>query len=438
MRDQSTPKIRPRERDAILQALRAGVTPRNGLQHIQVGRNREIKAVLDDLQRLVDGGSGFRMIIGEYGSGKTFFLQLARNLALEKQLVTMHADLTPDRRLFARNGTARNLYRELINSLATKSKPEGGALSSIVERFISSAQQYAESHGLTVESVLHEQLRAIEDLAAGDFARVIVRYWEAHDDNDDEKKQNALRWLRGEFSNRNDVRNALGVRTMVEDTNIFTMLKLIGRLVRETGYRGLLINLDEMVTLYKLSNTSARNANYEQLLALLNDTLQGNSAAIGFMFGGTPEFLSDRRKGLFSYEALRSRLSENSFAAQAGVIDYRGPVLRLNNLSREELYVLLKNIRNVYAGGDNSRQLMPDDGLYAFLRHAESVIGEAYFRTPRSTIRAFVQLLDLLDQYPQLRWQEQIGSVLIEQETGDDLNELFGDDDPRDQLMFPL
>lgn len=431
-------RLRPRERDAIIQSLRAGVTPRTGLQHIQVGRVREVEALLKDIESIADGGSAFRLIIGEFGSGKSFFLQLIRSIALEKGLVALHADLAPDRRLHATGGQARNLYAELMHNLSTRTKPEGAALTSVVERFITEARKQAESSGETVTVTIETRLNHLSELVDGyDFAKVIAAYWQGHESDNDRLKSDAVRWLRGEFTTKTDARNALGVRTIVNDANVYDFLKLLSLFVRQAGYAGLLVNLDEMVNLYKLSNRRARLSNYEQILRMLNDCLQGGAEGIGFLLGGTPDFLVDPRKGLYSYEALHSRLAENSFARSAGVTDYSAPVLNLANLTQEELFILLRNLRHVFASGDSTRYLVPDKALEAFLAHCSNKIGDAYFRTPRNTIKTFVDLLAILEQSPGLSWTELIAQSDVKTEQRTDMPSA-GNDDENELATFRI
>ena len=407
--------IRPKERDAILQSLRAGVVPRIGLQHIQVGRAQEVQSMLTDIERLKDGGSSIRFIIGEYGSGKTFFLHLVRSIALEKGLLTLHADLTPDRRIHATGGQARSLYAELMRNLASRTKPEGGALASVVEKFVTSALSEAKESTKKVETIIQQKLKQLNDMVGGyDFAEVIAAYWKGHDTGNEQLKSDAVRWLRGEFTTKTDARAALGVRTIVDDSNVYDHLKLFALFARLSGYGGILIGLDELVNLYKLANSQARNANYEQILRILNDCLQGGATGLGFLMCGTPDFLMDTRRGLYSYPALQSRLTENVFAKTAGVSDYSGPVLRLSNLSAEDLFVLLSKLRHVFAQGDPNKYLLPDEALKAFMLHCSKRIGEAYFRTPRTTIRSFVDLLSILEQSPSLEWKNLLGQITIE------------------------
>ena len=428
-------RLRPRERDAIIQSLRAGVTPRTGLQHIQVGRVREVEALLKDIERIADGGSAFRLIIGEFGSGKSFFLQLIRSIALEKGLVTVHADLSPDRRLHASGGQARNLYAELMRNLSTRTKPDGNALSSVVERFITEARRAADASMVTVDSVIADRLRHLSELVGGyDFARVIASYWKGYEQNNEQLKSDVIRWLRGEFTTKTDARKALGVRTIVNDANVYDHFKLLSLFIRQAGYSGLLVNLDEMVNLYKLSSQRARVSNFEQILRMLNDCLQGSAEYIGFLLGGTPDFLFDPRKGLFSYEALHSRLAENSFAQEAGVIDYSAPTLHLANLAPEELLILLRNLRHVFAAGDVTKYLVPDEALTAFLAHCSKRIGDAYFRTPRNTIKAFVDLLVVLDQSSGLDWTQLIEQVHMEEERNTDMPLIEGGGSNVDEL----
>ena len=421
--------IRPRERSAIIQSLRAGVTPRIGLEYIQVGRVNEVKALIEDLDNIEHGGSAFRIIIGDFGAGKSFFLQLIRYIALEKGMVVINADMSPDRRLFASNGQARNLYKELARNLATRAHPEGNAMIPLVEKFITEQRRIADAEGKDVERVIKDKLNSLSELVDGyDFAQVIATYWKAYNEGNEDLKNNVIRYLRGEYTSRADARRDLGVRAIVEDNNVYDHIKLLARFVTQAGYKGLLVNLDEVVNLYKLPSQRARSSNYEQVLRILNDCLQGSAESLGFLLGGTPEFLMDQRKGLYSYEALHSRLAENTFAQIANVVDYHSPILMLQNLSPEEIYVLLCNIRNVFAGGNKDKYILPDEALKAFLEHCSKNIGDAYFRTPRNTIKAFVDLLSIVEQNPDLSWQSLIGNIKIDSETDNSLV-TFADDD---------
>lgn len=424
MTEQSIATIRPRERDAVLQSLRAGVVPRTGQYLIQVGRAAEVKALLSDIERIGEGGSGVRFVIGQYGAGKTFFLQLVRAIALEKRLVTAHADLNPDRRLHATDGQARGLYQELMRNVATRARPDGGALASVVERFVTTALNEAREKSVSPEIVIHERLSALSEMVGGyDFAEVIASYWRGHDTGDEALKANAVRWLRAEFSTKTDARRALGVRSIIDDDNFYDHLKLFARFVALAGFGGLLVCLDELVNLYKLASARARSSNYEQILRILNDSLQGSESNLGFVLGGTPEFLLDPRRGLYSYPALQSRLAENTFAGD-GLVDLAGPVIRLANLSPEDLFVLLGKVRHVHASGRAEAYLIPDDGLHAFMEHCQKRIGEQYFRTPRNTIKAFADLLAVLEQNPTISWQELLGRVELRDERNPDLEPL--------------
>ncbi len=406
-------RIRQRERDAVVQSLRAGVVPRVGQQHIQVGRVAEVRATLVDLARIADGGASSRFVIGEYGSGKTFFLHLIRSIALEKRMVTVHADLSPDRRLHGGSGQARSLYAELMHNLSTRARPDGRALASVVERFVTQALTKARATGKDPQAVIRSRLDSLAEMTGGyDFAEVIGRYWQGYDGGNEQLRADATRWLRGEFATRADARAALGVRAIVDDATFYDHLKLMSQFVRMAGYDGLLVCLDEMVNISKVTNAQARNANYEQLLRMVNDSLQGGAAHLGLLFGGTPDFLLDTRRGLYSYPALASRLAENRFAAD-GLVDHSGPVMRLGNLSPEDLYVLLTKLRHVYAAGDPSAYLVPDDALTAYMGHCAARIGDAYFRTPRETIKGFLDLLAMLDQNPDLDWRTVIGTVRL-------------------------
>ncbi|WP_295751622.1 ATP-binding protein [Undibacterium sp.] len=414
----STPTIRPKDRDAVIQSLRAGVVPRAGQHLIQVGRKLEVETLVSDIERIADGGSSIRFVIGEYGAGKTFFLNLIRAVAMEKKLVTANADLNPDRRLHATGGQARSLYAELMRNLSTRTKPDGGAMTGIVERFIATAKSEAIASGKKSEVVIREKLEHLTEMVNGfDFADVIAAYCRGFEEGNETLKSDAIRWLRGEFTTKTDARQALGVRTIVDDASFYDQLKLFARFVRLAGYSGFVVCLDELVNLYKLSNTQARNANYEQILRILNDSLQGTAVGLGFIMGGTPEFLLDTRRGLFSYPALQSRLAENSFA-KSGLVDFSGPVVRLSSLTPEDFYVLLQKLRNVHALGNSENFLLPDEAIAPFMEHCAKRVGDTYFRTPRTTITAFINLLAVLEQNSDAKWQNLIGAIEVAHDNG--------------------
>lgn len=425
------PPVRPRDRDSVLQSLRAGVVPRQGQHLIQVGRVHEIRALMADSDRMADGGSTFRLVIGEYGAGKTFFLNLVRSIALEKKLVTMHADLNPDRRLHASGGQARSLYAELTRNMATRTKPEGGALAGILEKFIGTARTIAEESGATVERVVRQQVQSLTEMVNGyDFAEVVLAYWRGHEEGNEQLRADAVRWLRGEFTTRTDARAALNVRSIVDDATVYDQLKLLARFVRLSGYSGLLVCLDEMVNLYKLANTQARTSNYEQILRILNDSLQGSAEGLGFILGGTPEFLYDTRRGLYSYTALQSRLSQNTFA-QGGLTDLSGPVVRLTALTQEDFYVLLHKLRDVFAYGDPTKYTLPEEGIPAFMQYVSQRLGSEYFRTPRTTITSFIDLLSVLESNPGAEWQDLLGGISVQPDHGGDEDNSL---EPEDEL----
>lgn len=288
----------------------------------------------------------------------------------------------------------------------------------IVEKFISQAKTEAKAAGTDSETVIRKHLAELTEMVNGyDFAEVIAAYCRGFEEGNEQLKADAIRWLRGEFTTKTDARAALGVRSIIDDASVYDQLKLLSRFVRLAGFGGLMICLDELVNLYKLANTQARNANYEQILRILNDSLQGSSEGLGFVLGGTPEFLMDTRRGLFSYPALQSRLAENSFA-KTGLVDLSGPVIRLTSLTPEDFYVLLHKLRHVYAGGDVEKNLLPDEALPLFMEHCNHRLGEAYFRTPRTTITAFINLLAILEQNPGADWRTLLGTVEVAKDSG--------------------
>ena len=411
--------VKKRNREEIIRSLKAGVVPKTGLKHILVNRVQEIRQIKKDCVMVVDGSSTVRFVVGDYGSGKTFFLNLSRLIAFANNLVVMRADLAPNRRLYSTDGKARALYAEMTHNLATRSKPAGMAITSIVGQFVNKARAQAEKEGVTTSEIIRQQTAELEEFTNGyDFAKVVDSYWQGFDQGNDDLKNAALRWLRAEYSTKTDARNDLGVRTIISDANIYDHLKLMSSFVRLAGYNGLIVLLDELTVLYKLASSQSRTSNYEQILRIVNDVLQGSASHIGFLFGGTNEFLSDQRRGLFSYKALQQRLADNTFV-QDGLVDFSGPVIRLNNLNKEEFYTLLHNVRHVFQS--NNSMSLPDEALKDFMSHCQKRVGSEYFQTPRNSIKAFADFLAILEQNPQTNWRQLLNKVdVVSDKNGDE------------------
>jgi hypothetical protein len=391
------------------------VVPRIGLQHIQVGRKDEVAAILSDLDRIAQDGATVRFVIGRYGSGKSFFLNLARMVALEKKFVVVQADISPDRRLHASGGQARSLYSELMHNMSAGAKRDGGALPGLVERWVSDVEFEVKGTGDDPQKEIYRRLKPLlENVSGYDFATVINKYVEGSQQGNDVLMNASLRWLRAEYATKTEARQDLGVRSIIGDQDVYDYLKLMASFVRLAGYTGLLVNVDEMgVLAQRLNSKSARDANYEMILRIFNDCLQGSVKGLGVVFAGTDTFMDDRRRGLASYEALATRLANNTFAID-GLRDYSGPVIRLQNLTVEDLYVLLHNIRQVYASGDVSRYLVPDEALKTFIQHCAQTLGAEFYQTPRDAVKGFVGFLSVLEQNPGTDWQKLLGGINLQ------------------------
>lgn len=399
-------KIAQRYSTAILKSMGAGVVPNIGLEYIAVGRKAEVEAILSDLTDIAEGGGAFRFIVGKYGSGKSFLLQLARNNALERNYLVANADLSPERRLTGTKGQGLKLYRELIANLSTKARPEGNALESLLQRWIMDVQRRVEASGVSVgnsgfdqavEGGILETANDMQEYVYGyDFARVLLKYWEGYRTENDELKQNALRWLRGEYERKSDAR-ALGVSQIISDDTWYEVIKLLARLSQKLGYKGLLVLIDESVNLYKITNRVSRENNYEKLLAMFNDVMQGRTQYLGIYVCGTPQSVEDERRGLFSYEALKSRLQTSSLARD-GFVDFSGPIIRLETLNNEEIYLLLEHLHDVFCAHNKLDSILTQEQMIAFMQMVANRIGAEKLLTPWEVTRDFISLMNLIYQ----------------------------------------
>ena len=424
-------KIPKRILNSLLLSVSAGVVPRAGAPYIAIGRKDEIAALLSDLEQINEGCGTMRFIIGRYGSGKSFLMQLVRGYALEQNFVTADADLSPERRLYGSSGSGVATYRELIKNMASKSSPEGAALPKIIARWIDMLKSELMSEGISPESPAFfdslnlkviDKLRDVEDMVGGfDFARVISKYYAAHIKGDEELKSACLRWLRGEFSTKTEARTQLGFATsvIIDDDNWYDFLKLWAVVVRFMGYRGLVVFIDECVNLYKITHRVSRENNYEKILSMFNDTLQGRAPGLALVLGGTPQFMDDTKRGLFSYEALRSRLCDSRFASD----EYRnlvGPVIRLKRLTDEELFALISRVTKLYAVNYGQEPRITEEEMEKFLRISLSKAGADSMITPREMLRDYMTILNILFQNPEVSFDEVISKKHIEEPKTED------------------
>ena len=400
----AAPRVPKRVAAVILNSLKGGVVPRIGLPYITVGREVEIRALLTDLSLIADGGASFRFLVGRYGAGKSFLLQTIRTHAMGEGFVVADADLSPERRLQGGQGQGLATYRELIRNISTKTRPEGGALNLILDRWVASCSD-------ADESAVNAQLAPLEEMVHGfDFARMLRRYRAAVSESDEEAMSRVTKWIRGEYRTKSEARAELGSSTIISDDDWYDYVKLIARFLVCSGYKGMLVLIDELVNLYKIPNAITRQYNYEKILTMYNDTLQGKAQHLGMIMGGTPTSIEDRRRGVFSYEALRSRLAQGRFARE-DLKDMLAPIIRLQPLTYEELLVLIEKLMQIHAGYFGWTPTLTENDLVDFLKIEFGRVGADTHLTPREVIRDFIELLDILCQNPDANVAELLQSV---------------------------
>lgn len=409
-------KIPKRVSRALLNSLSAGVVPRVGLEYISVGRQKEMAALLSDLEHIREGSSSFRFVIGRYGSGKSFLLQLFRNYAMERNFVVADADLSSDRRLAGTEGQGLATYRELMGKVATKTHPNGGALPLILERWISAIQtQIAQETGLRPEDSNFDQqieakilltIKNIEGLVHGfDFATVIINYWRGYRTGEISKQDAALRWLRGEFTSKVEARNALAVRVIIDDSTWYDYLKILAKFATDIGYQGLIIILDEAVHLWKISHPTSRQHNYDKLLSIFNDTMQGKAEHLGIIIGATPKFLEDPKRGLFNDPAWQRRTNKSRFV-KPGMIDYASPVIQVGSLTQPEILGLLSHLTEVYSSHHEQANLLKKSQLEDFINALRNRLGAEILLTPGEIVRDFLAVLNIMQKHPEMTLQQ--------------------------------
>lgn len=428
-------KVPTRIANNLINALKGGVVPRVGLEYITVGRTQEISAILHDIEMIEEGSASFRFIVGKYGSGKSFLLQTIRNYATAKGFAVVDADLSPERRFAGTKGQGLATYKELIQNLSTKSKPDGGALPLILEKWISGIQASIKTQQQvdddTFDALVERQIYAVAGSLEGmvngfEFAKAVVLYWKAYKQDDTATKSNVLKWFRGEYVTRRDAKEDLGINFIITDENWYDFLKLFAAFLVGAGYKGLLVVIDELVNIFKISNSITRANNYEKILTIYNDVLQGKAKHIGFLMGGTPQCIEDKYKGVFSYEALRSRLAEGHFATD-DLRDLSAPIIRLEMLSQEEMYILVEKLLHIHAQLYKYTPSLTQENLLYFLTVEYNRVGAKTHITPREIIRDFIELLNILYQNPQKSVAEILGDNSFQMAKGGVDNEEISD-----------
>ncbi len=413
-------KVPRRIATAIINSLKGGVVPRVGLPYITVGRETEINALLHDIDIVADGGASFRFIVGKYGSGKSFLLQIIRNYVMDRNFVVVDADLSPERRLQGAKGQGLATYKELIQNMSTKTRPEGGALTLILDRWISSVQtEAAAESGLSaddpnfsrlVEKKIYEAVNSLNEMVHGfDFAKLLVIYYKSYVEGNDENKAKVVKWFRGEYATKTEARGELGVNIVITDDDWYEYIKLFAAFLRKAGYNGLLILIDELVNIYKIPNSITRQYNYEKILTMYNDALQGKARHLGIIMCGTPQCIEDTRRGVFSYEALRSRLEDGRFSLD-GVKDMLAPVIKLSPLTYEEMLVLIEKLAAIHAGLFEYGQILTQEDMIHFIKIEFSRIGADKNITPREVIRDFIEVLNIAYQNPDIKVADLLGA----------------------------
>lgn len=420
--------LKPKEATAIVNSLLGGVVPRIGVQHITVGRSEEVDAFIKALEDVKNGHSMVKFWIGDFGSGKSFMLHLLNTVALKQKFVVTTADFTPDNRLYSNDGKATVLYTAIMDNIAIQTKPEGGALSTLLEKWIEQIiTKTASDHSISLSAIRDEEhlkliqdnimktINELTDVGGFDFGVVVTRYYEGYIKNDDQLRKNALKWLKGEYRTKTEARQDLEVREIINDLNYYDMLKNFSRLFVSMGYSGFMINLDEAINLYKISTSVMREKNYEKILTIYNDCFQGKVTNLFINFAGTKEFLENERRGLFSYQALKSRLETNKFET-AEVRDFSQPVIRLLPLDHNEVFVLLKKLKEVFDFNYKVTLDVSETDIQIFMEEMFNKPGATEFLTPREVIRDFLNILSLIRQNPNVDKKKMFGDIEIRDE----------------------
>lgn len=406
-------RINPKEASVIIKSLEGGVVPSIGVQHLLVGRNREVEELIKILDTISDGGSDIRFWVGDFGSGKSFMLATIEQIALQKDFVVSSLDLNPSRRFYATDRKAVALYTEIIDNIKTKTARNGNVLNTIIEEWLNRIFQIvADSYAIDISDIIagskqkevkNEILNTIGNFSAVglsfEFGQALIKYYEAFIEDNRLLGTNALRWMRGDITTKTEAKKALGINQIINDDNWFDALKNMSELFLAIGYSGFVVNFDEAVNLYKIPQSVTRERNYERILNIYNECKSNIAKGLFINFGATRKTIFDENRGLSSYGALKGRLG-NEESMDNKLVNTNRTVLGLKPLTNEEIYTLLENLVNVYNVNYKESISISEDEIVAYMQGQLNRPGADEFLTPRAVIKDFIEILDLKRQNP--------------------------------------
>lgn len=423
-------RINPKEADNIIKALEAGVVPRRGIQHLLVGRHKEVEEVILILDNIKQGESDIRFWVGDFGSGKSFMMRTIESLAVQKNFAVSTIDLTPTRRFYASDGKAQSLYNEIVDNIIIQTSQDGNAIKTIIEEWINSiitsvserdkipASQLLvkENKGIIEKEILNITSSFKSVGLSYELGQAISKYYEGLMEDNQVLKLKALRWIRGDISTKTESKNELGIKRIINDDNWYEAIKNLAELFSDIGYSGFVINFDEAVNLYKLPMSQTRERNYEKILNIFNECKSNTARGLFVNFGATRKTIFDERRGMSSYGALKGRLGNES-SLDSKLINTNKTVLPLKPLTTEEIYTLLENLKNIYNIHYRLDIDMTMENIKLYMEEQLNRPGALEFLTPRAVIKDFLEILDMIRQNPDVETEtiiyEKFGKELI-------------------------
>lgn len=420
----------------IIDSLRNGTVPAEGTENIAVGIDEELTEIQDQIERTREDKSAFKFIIGDYGSGKTFFSTSVREMAYDKKFVVSSVVISQETPLHK----FEELYRKIMEGMRTSENKKIPAFNFILEEWLLNIEDkvieiegldpYEDSKKFQIEmnKRINEELMIVGSIAAS-FANAIRAFYKAKYEGDTVLAQGAVAWLKGD-NVRAELKSKLGVIGTITRENSFEFFRALLQMIKTAGYEGLMIILDEVETVQKLVRKDMRSAAYENLRFFIDESDRNSFPSCFFLYTGTTD-LMESEKGFKSLEPLYQRIKVEREKGDK-FKNLRQPVMFLDGLNRDRLYEVACRVRNihgqVYSWMPNDK--LTDDFIKRLINDMTLGFGGEINIGPRGFLRTLIDILDKSQMYDdyipseQFEFNEEVKTMFetVESETAHIVN----------------
>lgn len=398
--------------ESIINALKNGNVPPEGVGEICVGRERELEEFDKIFSKVKDGAAVTRFLNGEFGSGKSFFLKLLEERALADNFVVAKVTLSRD----VPFNKFEVVYRSIVASLRCKT---GTSLEHIIEKWTTQLRMMAlrettdpyQQERIVIDNI-NNDLKEVRKHATT-FAAAIENYYKLSARGDQETAKYAMAWLSGEKNIPYTIKRQFGVKGDIDRENAFKYLEALSSFLMALKYSGLIILIDEAEHIMTLHTKKLRDTAYDYMRFIYDECSLGRFHNTLFIFAGTPEFFEDPKMGVPSYTALNERIED---VLNTEFKDLRKPIIRLDGFKKDNLMELSDRLISMHEEVYEWEAKPVRESLDGIIARHEANAELTGYISPRNFVKSFISVLDVVQQNPELRSEEEILDLFEEKE----------------------